>query len=71
MPWLCIAYDPNYDSVWVKGIATLVLNHIPNYESYKPASPNVEIFTLDINILASLWTQFNYPHLKNILALIK
>lgn len=71
MPWLCIAYDLNYHNVWVKGIATIVLNHIPNYESCKPASPPVEISTLDSNIRASLWTQFNYQHLKNILSLIK
>lgn len=54
--------------VWVKGIATIVLNHIPN-ESCKLLSPNTEIFILDINILASLWTPFNYQHLKTILAL--
>lgn len=54
--------------VRVKGIATIVLNHIPN-ESCKLLSPNIEILILDINIVASLLAPFNYQHLKTILAL--
>ena len=75
MPQLRVAYELNHDSkalrVWIKGTATRVLNYVPNYESCKPVSPNIEISTPYINILASLWTPFNYQHLKNILALIK
>lgn len=71
-PYSCIAYELNYDSkmlkVRVKGIATIVLNHIPN-ESCKLLSPNIEILILDINIVASLLAPFNYQHLKTILAL--
>lgn len=72
MLWLCRVYNLKYDSLQVKGITMVVLNHIPNHESFN--LPSLLILKYPPLLLISkifLWTQFNYQHLKKNLAPIK